>query len=331
MTIDIRLLRQVLALSKHRNFARAAEALHISQPALSRSIAGLEQSLGVQLFDRTSAGVEPTIFGQTVIGRGHDILKKEKELRREIFLIQGIEVGELSIGAGPFPFEISISHAVAKLIARNTKLQVRIDMDSAPAIVNRVLSGDIDIGVADIRHCEDFARLTFELLPEHAVACCCRREHPLAGRRALSLDDLLQFPIVGTIMPPALAALLSPGGAAGRIDEDTKNFRPAITVDSLAAARSIALGCDALLPITPGCIAPELESGDLVILDFSTPWMRNQYGFISRKDRTHSPAAIEFMARMREVEAEAIELENRLFAIYSSYSDSPGGHAGSTS
>ncbi len=331
MTIDIRLLRQVLALSKHRNFARTAESLHMSQPALSRSIAGLEQSLGVQLFDRTSTGVEPTICGQAVIDRGHEILKKEKELRREIFLIQGIEVGELFIGAGPFPFEISVGHAVARLIAQYPKLKVRIDNDSPPAIVNRVLSGDIDIGVADVRHCEDLARLTLELLPAHVVVCCCRRGHPLAGRHSLTLDDLLQFPIVGTIIPPALAALLSRGHAAGRIDEDTGNFRPAISVDSLSAARSIALGCDALLPITPGPIARELQSGDLVIVDFSAPWMRNQYGFISRKDRTHSPAAIEFMARMREVEAEAIELENRLFATYSSYSDAPGGHAGSTS
>lgn len=327
MTIDIRLLRQVLALSKHRNFARAAESLHISQPALSRSIAGLEQSLGVQLFDRTPGGVEPTICGQAVIDRGQDILKKERELRREIFLIQGIEVGELSIGAGPFPFEISVGHAVARLITRHPKLQVRIDKDSPPAIVNRVLTGDFDIGVADTRHCVDFARLTVELLPEHAVACCCRRGHPLAGRRSLSLDDLLDFPIVGTVMPPALAALLSRSHAAGRVNEDTKNFHPAITIDSLSAARNIALGCDAILPITPGCIARELESGELVILDFMAPWMRNQYGFISRKDRTHSPGAIEFMARMREIEAEAIELETRLFAAYSNFSNTSGDKA----
>lgn len=319
MTIDIRLLRQVVALNKHRNFARAAESLHISQPALSRSIAGLEQSLGVPLFDRTPAGVEPTICGQAVIDRGNEILKKEKELRREILLIQGIEVGELSIGAGPFPFEISVSRAVARLITRYPKLQVRINADSPPGIVNRVLSGDIDIGVADIRHCEDIARLTVEQLPEHAIACCCRRGHPLAGKRSLSLGDLLNFPVVGTVMPPALGAILEHSHLVGRINEDTKNFHPAITVDSLSAARNVALGCDALLPIAPGCIAPELASGDLVIVDFNAPWMRNQYGFISRKDRTHSPGALEFMARMREVEREAIELEDRLFATFAGY------------
>lgn len=319
MTIDLRLLRQVVALNKHRNFARAAESLHISQPALSRSIAGLEQSLGVQLFDRTPAGVEPTISGQAVIERGNEILKKEKELRREIQLIQGIEVGELSIGAGPFPFEISVNHAVAMLITAYPKLQVRIDVDNPPAIVNRVLSGDIDIGVADIRHCEDFARLAVEQLPEHSIACCCRRGHPLAGRRSLSLGDLLNFPVVGTVMPPALGSILGHSHLAGRLNEDTKNFHPAITVDSLSAARTIALCCDALLPIAPGCIAPELESGDLVILDFNAPWMRNQYGFISMKDRTHSPGAIEFMSRMRAVEKESIELENRLLTAHASY------------
>jgi DNA-binding transcriptional LysR family regulator len=96
---------------------------------------------------------------------------------------------------------------------------------------------------------------------------------------------------------------------------------------SYSAARNIALGCDALLPITPGCIARELESGDLVILDFTAPWMRYQYGFISRKDRTHSPAAIEFMTRMREIEEEAIELETRLFAAYSNFSNTSDGKA----
>jgi DNA-binding transcriptional LysR family regulator len=128
-------------------------------------------------------------------------------------------------------------------------------------------------------------------------------------------------------MPPALAALLSRNHAAGRVNEDTKNFHPAITVDSLSAARNIALGCDAILPITLGCIARELESEELVILDFKAPWMRNQYGFISRKDRTHSPGAMEFMARMREIEEEAIELETRLFAAYSNFSNTSGGKA----
>ena len=317
--LDIRLIRHVLALNMHRNFARAAESLHMSQPALSRSIAGLELDLGVKLFDRLPSGVFATPYGQILIDRGHDIVDREQELRREILLMQGVEVGELTIGAGPFPFEISVCKAVAQLITQHPKLQMRIDKDSPPAIVERVLAGNVDLGVVDVRHCADDNRLTIELLPMHTIACCCRKNHPLAGKPSLNLAEILAYPLVGTTFPPAIGPLLSSGSAAGRIDPESKKFLPAITVDSLAAARKIAYGCDALLPIALSCIETELQAGDFLILDFMAPWMRNQYGFVSKKDRTHSPAATELMNKVREQEESALELESRLFASHSNF------------
>ena len=317
--IDIRLLRHILALGKHRHFARAAESLHISQPALTRSIAGIEHTLGVKLFDRAPRRIEPTTFGQMIIERGQRVIDQEKDLRREILLMQGIEIGELSIGAGPFPFEISVCKAVAKLVAQHPKLQIRLGKNSPPEILRLLLCGAIDLGVADIRHCQNDSRLEIELLPLHTVVCCCRREHPLAGKVSLTLNEILGYPLVGTVFPQSLAAMLPADIAAGRVDTETRNFLPAITVDSLTAARTVALGCDALLPITPGCVDIELQSGDLVILNFHAPWMSNQYGFISKKDRTHSPSALEFMAKMREVERQEVEREKNLIATFSNF------------
>ena len=63
---DMRRLRHALALAEYRNFARAADALHITQPALSRSIQSLEDGLGVRLFDRSPRDVQPTAFGELV-------------------------------------------------------------------------------------------------------------------------------------------------------------------------------------------------------------------------------------------------------------------------
>lgn len=317
--IDFRVLRHVLALGEHRNFARAAESLHISQPALSRSIAGVEQDLGVQLFDRLPSGIEPTAFGRIIIDRGLEIVEKESELRREIVLMQGIEVGELAIGAGPFPFEISVCKAVGMLVADYPNLKVRIDQDSPPVIVGRILGGGVDLGLLDTRHCQDDARLAIELLPAHAIVCCCRRNHPLAHKRGLTLGDVLSYPLVGTVFPRSVSALLSSESTAGRIDEASGKFFPAITVASLPAAREIALACDAVLPILPTCTERELESGDLVIIDFAVPWMQVQYGFVSKKDRTRTPAMLEFMGRVREVEQAAIEREAVLIATYANY------------
>lgn len=329
--MDLRLLRHVLALGKHRNFARAAESLHISQPALSRSIAGIENSLGVKLFDRTPRRVEPTAYGQIIIERGQGVIDQENELRREILLMQGIEIGELAIGAGPFPFEISVCKAVAELIAQHPKLQIRIEQDSPPAIVTRVLKGTVDLGVADVRHCQSDLRLEIELLPVHIVTCCCRRVHPLAGRRALKIEELLSYPLVGTVFPKELAAIFPPDITAGRLDPDTRNFLPAISVDSLSAAKVVAAGCDALLPITPGCVEAELKSGEFVILDFMAPWMRNQYGFVSKKGRNNSPSALALMVKVREVEQQEIAREQILIATYSNLSKACGAATSSSS
>lgn len=323
MNLDIKLLRQMLSLAKHRNFARAAESLHISQPALSRSISNLEETLGVQLFDRTSGGVEPTAYGRLILERGREIVAKESELQREIRLMQGIEIGELAIGAGPFPFEISVGPAVSRLIAAFPKLQIRVETASPLAIVNRILGGSFDLGVADIREWHDDQRLTLEALPVHAGFFCCRPQHPLAGRRGLILEEILAYPLVGTVFPPALAGILAQGQAGGRIDQDTGHFLPAVTIDSLSLARRITMGCDAVLLLTIGAVERELLAGDLVILDCHLPWMYTNYGFISKRDRSLSAAAREFMARLRDVEAETIERENALLATQRDSKASP--------
>ena len=67
MEVQLRLLRHALALAEHLNFARAARAVHVSQPTLSRSIQELEQQTGARLFDRSSAGVEATAVGEVFL------------------------------------------------------------------------------------------------------------------------------------------------------------------------------------------------------------------------------------------------------------------------
>ena len=77
-------LQHLIALVEHAHFGRAAEALHISQPTLSKSIQGLEAELGVKLLDRKHGAITPTVFGQHVLERAGALLTAEDDLRREI-------------------------------------------------------------------------------------------------------------------------------------------------------------------------------------------------------------------------------------------------------
>ena len=116
--LELRLLHQALILARHRNFARAAEALHLTQPALSRSIASLESALGERLFDRTRQGVEPTSFGRMLLARAQPLVDDANELERDFFLMRGLEIGELRVGAGAYAAELSVGQAAGRLMGR---------------------------------------------------------------------------------------------------------------------------------------------------------------------------------------------------------------------
>ena len=105
--IKLQQLAHALALGRHGNFHRAAAAQHLSQPALSRSIQSLEEGLGVPLFDRQSAAVTPTLYGEALLRRAAVIIEEAEELEREIRLLQGIETGTFTVAMGAYASELS--------------------------------------------------------------------------------------------------------------------------------------------------------------------------------------------------------------------------------
>ncbi|NJD25513.1 MAG: LysR family transcriptional regulator [Betaproteobacteria bacterium] len=314
MDIDIRFIRHVLALARHHNFARAAEHLHLSQPALSRSIARLEETLGVTLFDRARDGVFPTDYGRLIIERGVEILRRSQELQRELDLMQGVEVGELAVVAGPFPHAISGGPALSRLLSSRPGLRVRLSQQSPRGAVEQVLEGSVDLGIADLREWEGDSRLQAEMLPVHVGFWVARSDHPLAGRRGLALADVLAYRMISAALPRQIADFLGDCPVAGQVDADSGLFLPAVTLDALSFGPAIAAASDAIMLTTIGIVAQGLERGELTILDLHLPWQRTAYGFATRRGRTPSPAALEYMACVRAVEAEGMAEEQRLIA-----------------
>jgi DNA-binding transcriptional LysR family regulator len=312
MDIDLNLLPHVLALARHQNFARAADAMSISQPALSRIIGRLEKKLGVMLFDRTRDGVVPTEYGRLMIEQGRDILNRSSELRREISLMQGLKIGQLAVAVGPYPHVISAGSAMTRFVARCPNVQLRLEQLSPRAAVAKVLEGEVDLGIADVRDWQDDTRLEIELLPPHVGVWICRAGHPLERRKKLTLEEVLHYPMISCAMPRQFADLFGKYPNAGRLNNDSGQFNPAITIDSLALGPGFAAISDAIM-LTPPILAAELlKRGELVILDLYLPWQHTNYGFIYKRDRSLSSVTKEYMAYVRAEEAEAVEVGRRL-------------------
>jgi DNA-binding transcriptional LysR family regulator len=312
MALDLNLIRHALALAKHGHFRRAARALHVSQPTLSRNIAALEKSLGVRLFDRTRSGVEPTAFGRLVLERGNALLAGEADLLREITLQAGLETGRLAVSAGPLAFEISVVHALTRLVVEHPRLSVQATVTHARDVVRDVLSGTVDVGVTDRSVAASQERLFFEPLPTHQIHLACRPGHPLAKLRQITPAAIAAYPLASTDATGHIAELMNSLGArSGQLNPDTGDYRPTIYVNSLAAARQIACGSDVLAAGVAAMLAADVAAGRLERLNFQVADLQTRYGIITLRGRTPSPSATKFIALLRAVEAEVAQSESQ--------------------
>ena len=303
---ELRLIGLAIALGRHGNFARAAEEIGISQPSLTRGIAALERSLGVPLFDRTRKGAIPTPFGRVLLDRGVSILRSDADLRREIQLLAGLEAGTLAIGAGPFAGEISVAKAIARVVSAHPRLQIKFIVAEPEQVLEDVLAGHIDVGVASTVGLEGDARLVAESLPPLPVYLACRPGHPLTRESRPTLAQALEYPLATTSLRGAQARLASSAGAARlRGGPGVTSFVPQILVNSLAHARLIARDSDALFAGTATLLAEDAAAGRLVKLDCRVPEMRTTYGVLYLRGRTLAPAAKLFIETLRAVELES--------------------------
>lgn len=309
--IDLKLLHHALTLARHRNFARAAEALDLSQPALSRSIAGLEAALGVLLFNRTRQGVEPTAYGERLLARGALLITNAAELERELKLMQGLDIGVLRVGAGTYPSDMCVGPALGRLTLRHPRLRIELNSGDWRAIVAEVLQARLDLAVVELSVAELDTRLETEPLPHHRGVFFCRTGHPLLTSSRPTIEQAFRYPLVCPKLPARAGQMFYRMAKAGTIDPDTGDYVPPIKADTVALAKSIVRSSDAIA-LAPNCLLfDEIAAGSIATLPFREPWLRTNYGFVRLKDRTLSPAAQAFMAEVNAIEAELAEAEAR--------------------
>ena len=299
--LKLQQLAHALALNRLGNFHRAAKALHLSQPALSRSIRSLEASLGVLLFERHGAHVRPTLYGEALLRRAEKILEQSDELERDISLLQGLEAGGLAVAMGAFAAELSGSRAIGELLRLHPAIRCQIRLTSWREVTNLVATRVVDVGLAEISTVIGSTELRVEPVGQHEMVLYCRQGHPLLELGPLTRRDLDRYPQALIRVPPRGA-----NRVPGKGFRDTKlgDQTPHIEVDELASARNIVLRSDALSTATAVQLEPWLRSGQLRVLPFRANWLRLNYGFITLRDRMLSPAAELFMRLVRQIEAD---------------------------
>lgn len=303
MQLALRQLRHVLALDQFRNFARAAEALGLTQPALSRSIQLLEKSVGAKLFDRDRSRVEPTVIGERLVKQARALVNHASDVEKDLQQVLGLDVGLLRIGAGPYSADISVGTAVGRFSRAHPGVRVDVSVDDWPTLIRRVLFGEIDMAIAEISLAVDDARLIVEPLPIHQARFFCRTGHRLADGSVPTLDDVRRYPLVAPSLPARLAQLTDLRNTRTPYGLPTTVAAPEIRVGTFDLARRIIMESDAVGIALVSQVAGEAALGKLVALPLELPWLKTNFGIIRLANRTPAPAAVAFMAVLREVES----------------------------
>ena len=287
---DLQAFRTVAELS---SFRKAADALHVSQPAFSRRIEKLEEALGVKLLERTTRKVSLTAVGRDFDRKVQQLLDDLDNTLLGIRGVAGTRMGEVTIACVPSTVYYYLSQVVSRYRERYPKIRVKVFDAGANDVLAAVARSEADFGLNFIGSQEPDIEFT-PLLEERFVAAC-RRDHALAKKRKVAWAELAQFDFISVSKSSGNRLLLDQAlaGLAGR-PEAVYEAQHVTTMLGLVEA---GLGVAAVPSLAmPGADHPLLVSVPLV-----DPVVTRKVGLIRRKGRPLAPAAQQIYAFFLEM------------------------------
>jgi DNA-binding transcriptional LysR family regulator len=188
MRVDLRQLEYFAAVARHRHFTRAADALYVTQSALSQQVRRLEEELGLALLLRTSRGVELTAAGEDLLARAESILAEVERARTDMDGHAGVSRGLVRVAATTGD-AVRLPQALAEFHAEHPGVRIGLRQGSAPEVVEMVRAGAADLAVIGTP-ATDVPGLKSTLVAEERLCVMCPPGDPLAATGAVEVADL---------------------------------------------------------------------------------------------------------------------------------------------
>jgi DNA-binding transcriptional LysR family regulator len=262
METSLRQLQHLVALAEEQSFARAAERVHLSQPALSRSIQALERDLGILLLDRAARRVTLTAAGKQVLERSRRVLFEARSLKRDVDLIKSHELGEVRFGVGPHSAAIFLADVLVSLRANHPRLHLVPEVNSWDVLHEKLQKEAIDFYVTDLRSIPQNDTVEIRRLPLLSAAWFVRQGHPLQRKRKVTLADLHPFSFAFVPLPESLARKVQ---KALELPHDLDIHR-LIECNNFFVLKDMAASSDVILYAAEAAVCAEVRNGRLARL-----------------------------------------------------------------
>nr|WP_314541205.1 LysR family transcriptional regulator [uncultured Massilia sp.] len=285
--LKTRQLLLLIALDDYRNIHRAADELHMTQPAASKQIKDLEEMLDVKLFERLPRGMEPTVYGETMIRHARMALTSLALAHDDIVTLKSGLTGQVEVGVIMTPAMALLPRAIARVKEAAPLLRIGVQLETSNVLLDKLQHGTLDFMIGRIFETSDTSGLTYEELTEEPACAVVRPGHPLLERRQLGLGDIAPLPWI-----------LPPHGSILRYRFDMMFRRAGLAPPANVVDTTAMLMITALLQQTDSLHVMPLEVAQyyaslnvMRILPIELPCKMDAFGIIRQQDHLLSPGA----------------------------------------
>jgi len=291
MKITLVQLRAFVAVARERSFTRAAKALDTSQPSVTTAIKQLETGLGLKLFDRSTKVLSLTKASAAFLPGVERILEDLDATLADFQAAADGTQGSVAVAVLPSVATVVLPDTVKSFSAAFPKTRISLRDDNSSGVCERVLSGEVDLGVAG--RTDHIAGVQFDPLIRDPFGAVAHKSHPLAQEQGpISWDELDGYPFISFAADTGLRPILD---TLTDIPENVKS--PWIEVSNIATVLSLLKTNLGIAALTKMSVNP-IEN-DVVFRTLLNPPLFRELGLITRPGRSLSPAAQNFVDHMK--------------------------------
>lgn len=291
--MDLQKLRVFAAVAREGNVTRAAQKLSLSQPALSKQLSELEDSLSTILFDRLPRGVRLTVAGEVLLRHAERIFAAESAAEAELLELLGLRTGRLSVGASTTIGSYLIPQVFGAFSEAHPQVKLELEIANTSVIQAMVADGRIDLGLTE--GAVPGEQFECEVVHYDEMVAFARKGHPLLEKKKVVAADLTRTSFISRERGSGTRDVIEAALAERNVSVD-----PVMSLGSNEAIKNAVAAGLGLAILSRLTLDQELSSGRLELIDVRDLSIRRALYMVRLRGKHESPAVQAFVGLLRK-------------------------------
>jgi len=266
--------------AKLLSFTKAADTLHMTQPAVTFQVRQLEDSFNTRLFDRTHNRISLTMVGRQVFEYTEKILGLYAEMDKSVRELTGEISGVLLLGASTTIAEYMLPPILGSFREKYPSLTVRLTVANSETVVHQIENNDIDLGV--IEGPIGNKKLMVDVCKHDELVLIVAPNHPLSGKKTANIKELLNYPYILREEGSGTREIITEELAAGGLDPN--ELEVIMELGSPEAIKGAVESGVGISILSRASIEKELRLGTLVAIKLK-PTLKRDFSFVYQKQK----------------------------------------------